>query len=284
MDIDTLLLRRPEVVIVDELAHTNVPGSRNQKRYEDVEELLNAGINVISALNIQHLESLAGIVEEATGVEIHERVPDSFLRIADEVVNIDLPADELIQRLKDGKIYASDKVEIALRNFFQRENLLKLRELALREVANLLERKIDVEVAQPGKKQLEKILVCISSNSNRAKELIRKSARLAERLDAMWYVLYVETPSENPDTINLSLQRHLINNLQTATELGANVHKLKSGNIPDAILQFAKEKEISRLVIGRPSQNVWTKFFKTDLLTQLLSKTEGEDIDIEIIA
>ncbi|MDX2127766.1 MAG: universal stress protein [Chloroherpetonaceae bacterium] len=284
MDIDAILARHPEVVVVDELAHSNVPGSRNQKRYEDVEEILNAGINVISALNIQHLESLAGIVEEATGVEIHERVPDSLLKLADEVVNIDLTADDLIKRLEDGKIYSREKVEVALNNFFQRDNLLKLRELALREVANQVERKIEIEVEQPEKKQIEKILVCISSNPERAKELIRKASRLADRLDAYWFVLYVETPDENPDKISLTLQRHLINNLQTATELGAVVQKIKGSNITETILQFAIEKEISRLVVGRPNQTFWTKLFKTDTLSKLLSKSEGLDIDIDIIA
>jgi two-component system sensor histidine kinase KdpD len=284
MDLDAILTRHPEVVIVDELAHTNVPGSRNEKRYQDVEEILNAGINVISAVNIQHIESLNNVVEQATGVEIKERVPDDVLKSADEVVNIDLTADELITRLKDGKIYKPDKVETALTNFFQKENLLKLRELALREVANQVERKIDSEVKTVEKKQIEKILVCISTNKDVAEKLIRTASRLADRLDAFWYVLYVETPQESSDKINLALQRHLINNFKLATELGGTVQKVAAKDIAKAIAAFAKEKEIRRIVIGRPQPHVLAGLFGGGVLNHLLAETAEMDIDIQIMA
>jgi two-component system, OmpR family, sensor histidine kinase KdpD len=284
MDLEAVLRRHPEVVIVDELAHTNVPGSKHEKRYHDVEEILSAGISVISAVNIQHIESLNQVVEKATGVEVSERIPDSVLKMADEVVNIDLTADELIKRLTDGKIYPPDKIERALTNFFQTDNLLRLRELALREVANQVERKIEDEVRQTEKKRSEKILVCISTNMSRANHLIRKAARIADRLDAFLYVAFVETSAEAPDKINLALQRHLIHSLELATELGADVQRLKGESIPDTIISFAKEKKISLIMIGRPKPTFIQRLTGMGILYELITKTRELDIDIHIIA
>ncbi|MBC8044322.1 MAG: universal stress protein [Rhizobacter sp.] len=284
IDLDAILARHPEVVIIDELAHTNVAGSRNEKRYQDVEELLNAGISVISAVNIQHLESLNNIVEQAVGIEITERIPDSVLKMADEVVNIDLTADELTDRLRAGKIYAAEKVEQALANFFQKDNLLKLRELALREVANQVERKIDSEVRLPQKKQIERLLVAVSTNREAAEKLIRTASRLADRLDADWYAVYVETPDESPDKINLADQRHLINNFKLATEQGASVQKLKGGDVAAELVRFAKEKQISKIIVGRPNPSFFATLFGGDMLKNLLGATRDLDIDIEIIA
>src|SRR6202012_6051638 len=176
MDLNAILQLHPEVVVVDELAHTNIEGSQNEKRWQDVRDLLNAGINVISAFNIQHLESLNEEVEKITGASINERVPDKGLQIADEVVNIALTADELIDRLKEGKIYDEKKIPLALTNFFQTERILQLRELALREVAHQLERKIDTEVPKTIKLRAELFLACISTNDESAKIIIRKSA------------------------------------------------------------------------------------------------------------
>jgi len=282
-DIDTALARHPDVIIVDELAHSNIPGSRNEKRYQDIEELLNAGIHVISALNIQHIDSLNTIVEKITGIEVTERIPDQVLQLADEVVNIDLTADELIQRLREGKIYQPEKIELALRNFFQRDNLLKLRELALREVANQVERKIDIEVQTSEKKQQGKIAVCISVNKESAERLIRKAARLADRFDAQWYVVFIETPEFAPDKIDLATQRHLINNFKMATELGAQVEKVAGIDIVGEIVKFAKEKNIQSLVLGRPHHKKST-FFKKSIVDQLISATENEKIDIQIVS
>lgn len=284
MDLDAILRRHPEVVIVDELAHTNVPGSKHEKRYQDVEEILSAGISVISAVNIQHIESLNPVVEKATGVDVSERIPDSVLKLADEVVNIDLTADELIKRLTDGKIYPPDKIERALTNFFQKDNLLILRELALREVANQVERKIEDEVRQVEKKRIEKILVCISTNMSRANHLIRKAARFADRLDAFLYVAFVETSAEAPDKINLALQRHLIHSLEIATELGADVQRLKGESIPDTIISFAKEKNVSIIMIGRPKPTLIQRMTGRGILYELITKTRELDIDIHIIA
>src|SRR6201998_3998637 len=193
MDLNAIINLRPEVVIVDELAHTNIEGSKNEKRWQDVMDILNAGINVISAVNIQHLESLNEDVQKITGATINERIPDKVLQMADEVVNIDLTADELIGRLKEGKIYDQAKVATALNNFFQAERILQLRELALKEVAHQVDRKIDIEIPKIIKWRPELFLACISTNDASAKIIIRKTARLSSYYRSKWYVLYVQT-------------------------------------------------------------------------------------------
>src|SRR5665213_381508 len=197
MDLNAIINLRPEVVIVDELAHTNIESSKNEKRWQDVLDILNAGINVISAINIQHIESLNEEVEKITGAAINERIPDKVLEMADEVVNIDLTADELIDRLKEGKIYDEKKIQQALNNFFQTERILQLRELALREVANAVERKIDTEVPKNIKLRPELFLACISANEESAKLIIRKTSRLASYYRSKWFVLFVQRSSES---------------------------------------------------------------------------------------
>src|SRR4051812_30127188 len=215
LDVQAILLLHPDVVIVDELAHTNIPGSKNEKRWQDVLDILDAGIDVISAINIQHIESINEDVKEITGIEVKERVPDKILQIADEVVNIDLTAQELITRLKEGKIYDHNKVQQALTNFFQPEKILQLRELALKEVAGQVERKVDYEVtAKERPWRHEHFLACISSNHEMAQNIIRKTARLASYYNSKWYVLYVQATKESPDKIPLAAQRHLINNFK----------------------------------------------------------------------
>lgn len=287
MDIDAVFLRRPDVVIVDELAHTNVPGSKNKKRWEDVEELLFNGISVISAVNIQHIESLNTIVEEITKVKVTETVPDKIIGLADEVVNIDLTADELIQRLKQGKIYKADKIQTALTNFFKKEHLLQLRELALREVANQLERKIDHEVSPPDRAQDEIILVCIGNNSDKNEKIIRRSSRLAERFDSKWYVLYVETPANSFAQMELKLQRFIMNNFKMATELGAMSEKIQSEDVVSGILEFAEAKNITKIILGKPDKKSYLKrISRVNILDKLLEKAEESefDYDVEIIA
>ncbi len=209
LDVQAVINLRPEVVIVDELAHTNIEGSKNEKRWQDVLEILEAGINVISAVNIQHIESLNEEVKKITGIEVMERVPDKVVALADEVVNIDLTADELIVRLKEGKIYQAEKIEAALKNFFKSEHILQLRELALKEVATQVERKVEKEVPRHVALRHERFLACISSNEKNSKEIIRKTARLASYYNSKWYVLYVQTPKESGDKIALDKQRHL---------------------------------------------------------------------------
>ncbi|MBA4155575.1 sensor protein KdpD, partial [Flavobacterium sp.] len=239
MDVQAIINLRPEVVIVDELAHTNIEGSKNQKRWQDVLEILEAGINVISAVNIQHIESLNESVKQITGIDVQERIPDSVIGLADEVVNIDLTADELINRLKEGKIYKPEKIETALQNFFKSEHILQLRELALKEVASQVERKVENEIITRGNSSIrqEKLMACISSNDKTARKVIRKTARLANYYNAKWFVLYVETPKENPNKIALDKQRFLINNFKLATELGAEIIKIESDSISKTIIE-----------------------------------------------
>jgi Osmosensitive K+ channel histidine kinase len=284
MDLNAILLLAPEWVIVDELAHTNIPGSKNEKRWQDVMDLLNAGINVISAVNIQHMESINHQVKIITGVEVQERVPDSILQIADEVVNIDLTADELITRLKEGKIYDPAKVESALKNFFQSEKILQLRELALKEVASQVERKVEIEIPRGQQMRHERFLVCISSNDAIAKKVIRKAARLAAYYHAEWYVLYVQTPRESVGRIKLSDQRHLINNMKLATELGAEVLRVQDSRIAHAIIQTAVEKDITTVCIGKPHISLFGIILRTNLFSQLLKTLSSNEIDLVILS
>ena len=284
MDVQAIINAHPEVVIVDELAHTNVPGSKHEKRWEDVLEIIEAGINVISALNIQHIESINEEVHTITGIEVSERVPDKMLQLADEVVNIDLTADELITRLKEGKIYDAAKVETALRNFFQPDKILQLRELALKEVAAQVERKVDSEVNVNTKLRHERFMACVSSNHEISKMIIRKTARLAGYYNSKWYVLYVQTPREHGDRIKLSTQRHLINNFKIATELGAEVVQVKDANVPATIARVAQEKGITTVCIGKPHLRLWQVILKTNTFNQLLNRLSKSDTDLIILS
>lgn len=284
MDVQAIINQRPEVVIVDELAHTNIEGSKNEKRWQDVAEILEAGINVISAVNIQHIESLNEEIEQITGIEIKERVPDRVLRMADEVVNIDLTADELIVRLKEGKIYDKSKVETALRNFFQPEKILQLREMALKEVASQVERKIETEVSRSAALRPEKFLACISSNPGNSAKIIRKTARLAAYYNSDWFVLYVQTPKENADKIALDLQRHLINNFKLATQLGAEVIQIKDERVANAIIKTAEEKNITTICIGKPHLKLSQIILSTGIFNQLLNKLSSNDVDVIILS
>ncbi len=285
LDVQAILLLQPKVVIVDELAHTNIPGSKNEKRWQDVLDILEAGIDVISAINIQHIESINEDVKQITGVEVTERVPDKILQIADEVVNIDLTADELITRLKEGKIYDHSKVQQALTNFFQSEKILQLRELALKEVAGQVERKVDHEVTAKDRPwRHEHFLACISSNHEAAQNIIRKTARLASYYNSKWYVLYVQTPKEAMEKIPLAAQRHLINNFKNATELGAEVIQLKQSNIAKAIMQMVEEKEITTVCIGKPHLNLFQVIIRTNVFNQLLKTLSKNDVDLIILS
>ncbi|MFA6085005.1 sensor protein KdpD [Mucilaginibacter sp.] len=284
MDLQAILNRHPEVVIVDELAHTNIEGSKNSKRWQDVLDILEAGISVITAVNIQHLESLNEDVEQITGIAITERIPDKILDLADEVVNIDLTADELVDRLREGKIYEKAKIERALQNFFQSDKILQLRELALKEVAHHVERKIDIEVPKQIKLRPEKFLACISSNAETARIVIRKTARLASYYRSPWIVLYVQSSSESLDRIKLDKQRHLINNLKLATELGAEVVRLKSDAITQTIMKVAEEKEVTTICIGKPHLNLWQVILKTAIFKELLNKIAATETDLVILS
>lgn len=284
MDVQAIINLRPEIVIVDELAHTNIEGSKNEKRWQDVLEILDAGINVISAVNIQHIESLNQNVKDITNVDVQERVPDNVLRLADEVVNIDLTSDELITRLKEGKIYTEDKIQAALNNFFKSDQILQLRELALKEVASQVVRKVENEVPKNVALKHEKLLACISSNDKTAKRIIRKTARLASYYNSNWYVLYIETPNESSDKIALDKQRYLINNFKLATELGAEVIKVQSSNITDAILDIVEQKDITTVCIGKPHLNLFKVILSTNVFNKLLNNLSSSNIDLVILS
>lgn len=284
MDVQAIINLRPEIVIVDELAHTNIEGSKNEKRWQDVLEILEAGINVISAVNIQHIESLNQNVKQITNVDVQERVPDNVLRLAEEVVNIDLTSDELISRLKEGKIYTEDKIQAALNNFFKSDQILQLRELALKEVASQVVRKVENEVPKNVALRHEKLLACISSNDKTAKIIIRKTARLASYYNSDWYVLYVETPKESSDKIALDKQRHLINNFKLATELGAEIIKVENAKITDAILDVVEQKKITTVCIGKPHLNLFKVILSTSIFNKLLNSLSSSNIDLVILS
>lgn len=284
MDVQAVINLRPEVVIVDELAHTNIEGSINEKRWQDVMDILEAGINVISAVNIQHIESLNKEVKKVTGVEVKERIPDSVLAQADEVVNIDLTADELITRLKEGKIYQKEKIETALQNFFKSDHILQLRELALKEVASQVERKVETEVTNPNAIKHERFLACISSNEKTAKTVIRKTSRLANYYHSKWYVLYVQTSKESSDKIPLDKQRFLINNFKLATELGAEIIKLESKSVSKAIIEEAIERKITTICLGKPHLDLFKIIMATNKFKELFKKLSSHDIDLIILS
>jgi two-component system sensor histidine kinase KdpD len=287
MSLNNILKRTPAVAIVDELAHTNVPGSRNRKRYQDVVELLEAGINVIGAFNVQHLESLKDVVERVTGVAIRETVPDSFLKQADQVVNLDLSVEDLQERLRAGKIYGADKIGWALEHFFKDGNLEHLRELALREVAESVERAsarrpltadavARAERPAPGLR----VMVCLSSASPRGAILVRKGSRLAGRLSTDWFVVFVETPREAPDRIDAAAQRHLMENTDLARELGAEVVRLRAPDPVHAILEFARSHSVGHVVVGRSYQASWKQALGRTFPLRLVREASGLDVHV----
>lgn len=284
LDVPAIIVLRPEIVIIDELAHTNIEGSKNKKRWQDVFEILDAGINVISAVNIQHLESLNNEVKTVTGIDVAERIPDTVLASADEVVNIDLTADELITRLKEGKIYDPTKISSALNNFFKNENILQLRELALKEVASQVTRKVETEVITGKTLKKERFLACISSNETTAKNVIRKTARLASYYNSQWFLLYVQVPRESADRIALNKQRHLINNFRLATELGAEIVKIQSKNIAMTIMEQCEERKITTVCIGKPHLDIWRIILATDTFNSLLKRLSKQNVDLVILS
>lgn len=284
LDVPAVINLRPEVVIIDELAHTNIEGSKNEKRWQDVLDILDAGINVISAVNIQHIESLNDEIRNITGITVGERIPDHIIAQADEVVNIDLTADELITRLKEGKIYQAEKIAAALSNFFQSDHILQLRELALKEVAAQVNRKVESEIIKANTLKHERFLACISSNERSAKIVIKKTARLANYYQSKWFVLYVQTPHENADKIALNKQRHLINNYKLATELGAEVLKIPGQSVVKTIIEQVADKRITTICIGRPHLTLWKVILNTGIFNTLLKKLSGDHVDLVILS
>jgi len=277
MDLDAVLARKPTVALVDELAHTNAPQSRNRKRYEDVQDLLRAGISVIATVNIQHFESLYNIVEDVTGVKVKERVPDEIITQADQVINIDLPAEDLLERLQAGKIYPKERVEAALSNFFTSKNLSRLREMTLSETANILDRKNREGAETEGNiGGLDQVMVAISSQGPDPGRLLRKTARLAAQLNAQWYAVYVRTPSESALKIDAAVQRQVADTLEAAQKMGGLVISLKHENVAQALVSFAKEYGITHVVLGRPGKKARRLFSRAlhDQLIQELPETD----------
>lgn len=288
MDLDAVLKRRPQVAIVDELAHTNAPFCRNKKRYQDVLELLDAGINVICAFNVQHLESLNEMVKQATGVNVRETVPDSILKRADQVVDIDLAVEDLIDRLKAGKIYAPDKVGWALENFFQPEKLAVLREIALREVAESVDRAVSAKAANGAANDTarraaasERVMVCLPTRRPpHGAMLLRQGSRLAGRLNTDWFVVHVETKSEADHRIDATLQRYLLEDEQRARDLGAEVVRLRSENAVETLLDFGRAHGVRHIVVGRSHKPWWRRLLGQSPVYKLVTQAAGFDLHI----
>ena len=280
MDGDAVLARRPTIALIDELAHTNAPGSRNPKRYQDVEEILRAGISVITTLNIQHLESLHDIVERATGVRVQERIPDYVVALADQIVNVDLSAEDLRERLQAGKIYPVDRVVTAMENFFTPEKLTQLRELAMEEIAFRLDRHRREQSQRGGDAALgsERVMVCLSSRSPHAAALLRKAARIADRMGAPWYAVYVQTPREAPEKIDAATQREVGNNLELARQLGGTSLAFKGADLVSTIASFVQEYGITHLILGRSEQPWYRRWFGQSILDHLLRAVPGVDV------
>ncbi|MBC7841521.1 MAG: universal stress protein [Gemmatimonadaceae bacterium] len=284
MDLDAIITRRPQVAIVDELAHSNVPGARHAKRWEDVLDLLEEGISVVSAVNVQHLESLNDVVERELAVIVRETVPDWLVAQADQVVNVDLSAEDLRQRLRDGKIYRPEKIESALANFFTDENLSSLRELALREVASSVDRAREVTVRRVDSAQfavprtVDRLMVCLSSDPRLSRLLLRKASRIAGRLNTDWYCVYVQTSAERADRIDSTLQRKLVDNLQFAQSLGAEVVKLTGDDVVAALAKFAAERAVTLAVVGQTRRSRWYRFRRGSVVERLIEMRESLDV------
>jgi two-component system sensor histidine kinase KdpD len=282
MDLETIIARHPALAVVDELAHTNAPGSKNRKRYEDVLELLNAGISVITAVNIQHLESLNDAVARTTGVRVRETVPDYFLRRADEVVNVDVSVDMLRTRLRQGKIYGIEKIEQSLNNFFRKGNLSALRELALRQVAADQATKAHDYREREGLEQAvipEKVMVCMASRGS-AKKLLRTGSRIAGRLAGDWYAVYVETPREELGRIKPEDYAALLENRRFAEELGAKVVKLKARRVADALIDFARREGVTQVVFGQSSRSRWDILLHGSVINRFLDEVRDAAVQV----
>jgi two-component system sensor histidine kinase KdpD len=279
MDLDAILARRPTVCLVDELAHTNAPGSKHPKRYQDVEDLLRAGIHVITTVNVQHLESLYDEVERTTGVKVKERLPDRVLAEADQIVNIDLPAEDLLERLKAGKVYPPERAERALENFFSVPNLTRLREITLTEVAHLIDRRTRrAEADKAPFSATDRVMVGISSRSPNAPALLRKASRLADRLNAPWYAVYIQTPAEDLTKIDAATQRAAGKNLELAQQLGGVPMTFRGPDVASTMAAFAGEYGIKVIVMGKSRQPWYRRLVGESILDKLLRLTSGIDV------
>ena len=282
MDLEAVINRHPAIAIVDELAHTNAPGSKNAKRFQDVLDLLDADISVITAVNIQHLESLNDVITRTTGVRVRETVPDYFLRRADEVVNVDVSVDTLRTRLRQGKIYDIVKIEQALNNFFRKGNLSALRELALRQVAAEESGKSAEYREQEGLERAvipEKVMVAMASRGS-AKKLLRVGSRIAGRLASDWYAVYVQTPGEEMGRIKPEDYAALQENIRFAEDLGARVVKLKARLVADALIEFARREGITHVVFGQTSRSRWDILLHGSVINRFLAEVRDANVHV----
>jgi len=283
MDVDAILKRHPNTVVVDELAHTNVPGSKNRKRYEDVLELLDAGINVMTAVNIQHLETLNDAVNRSANTVIRETVPDSFLKRADEVVNVDVTVNELRNRLRQGKIYAQEKIEQSLANFFRIGNLNLLRELALRTTAEQVSSREAAYRRTQGLEQAqtpEKVMVCLSTRPG-TERLLRVGARIAGRLATNWFAVYVTRPDDDKGHGNPEAFHRLEEYQRMARDLGAQVVNLVDKNVSDSLIRFAQQESISHVVFGQSARSRWDILLRGSVLNRFLA--EVRDVTVQVV-
>jgi two-component system sensor histidine kinase KdpD len=282
MDLDGIIQRRPEVALVDELAHTNVPGSLHGRRWRDVRALLDEGINIITTMNVQHLESLNDVIQQTLGVTVRETVPDWVVMSADQVINLDISAEDLQQRLREGKIYPLEKVPTALANFFTEENLTTLRELALREVASSVDRMregiVRREEGRPVAKAVDRMLVAMSSAPAYTAAILRRASRIAGRLNSDWYCVYVQTPDEQADRIDSAVQRKLVDNIQLAQSLGAEVVKLEGTDVALEITRFAREKGIALVIVGQTHRSWWHHLRHGSIMERLVKNGDGLDV------
>ena len=282
MDLDAILGRKPQMCVVDELAHSNIPGSLHDKRYQDVLALLDHGISVMTAVNIQHLETLNDAVGRVTGVRVRETVPDTLLDRADEVVNVDVTVEELRSRLRQGKVYKPEKVEQALTNFFREGNLSTLRELALRAVADEVGEKAASLRQREGLEPAlipERVMVCMSSNAEAAR-VIRTGARIAGRLGARWYAVYVETPREAPGRITEHDRAALSRNIKLAETLGATVVRVRADRPADGLIAFAKREGITHVIFGQTARSRWEIVWKGSTLNRFLEEVRDAAVQV----
>ena len=278
MDLAGVVARRPDIVLVDELAHTNVPGSKNEKRYQDVEEILEAGISVMAAMNVQHLESVEDVVRSATGVEIRERVPDRVVHDADTVIDVDLPVAELQDRLRRGKVYPAWKARQALENFFREDNLKRLRELALRQTADYSEREITAVHRTQGAQAAPRLAVAFPFDPETAGALLRRASQTAGRMNTSWYALYVRRRRDRPENLSAGEHRKFTEILQLAMTLGATVVSRESEDVVDEILRFVKEEGVRVLIVGRPSRKGVLGRLSPGIVARLLTEADGIDL------
>ncbi|MCU0616538.1 MAG: universal stress protein [Gemmatimonadaceae bacterium] len=283
LDLDAIVTRAPQLVIVDELPHSNPPGMRHAKRYEDVLWLLDQGIDVVTAMNVQHLESVGEILTRELGVTVRETVPDWFLTHADDVVNIDLSTDDLLERLREGRIYPPERARAALQQFFTSERLDTLRELALREVATSVERQRAEESTprrdeQPPARRADRIVVAMSSNPPFTRRLLLRASRIAGRLNSDWYCVYVRTPAEQQHRMDSATERGLVDNVQMAQRMGAEIVQLQATDVAGALLEFARTRGVRLLVVGQSRRSWWHRLRFGSVIDRLIAERSGLDV------